>query len=81
MKIILLALLSFPALAAKIPKHSHPVDHLWGWECNRGYIQHRDECVKVKVPKHGVLNEDGHTWSCKPGYEKYRDVCNRPKKK
>lgn len=80
MKFLLLVLLVTPVWAAKkIPKNSHPVDRLWGWECDRGYIQHRDKCIKVKVPKHGFLNEDGHTWSCKEGFEKYRDVCQKPK--
>lgn len=81
MKFLLLYLLVTPVWGAKkIPKNSHPVNHLWGWECNRGYIQHRDDCIKVVVPKHGVLNEDGHTWGCKEGYVKYRDVCQKPKK-
>ena len=80
MKYLLLLLLVTPAVAAKkIPKNSHPVDHLWGWECDRGYIQQRDKCEKVKLPKNAVLNEDGHTWSCEPGYEKYRDVCDKKK--
>jgi len=80
MKFLLLILLAFPAFAAKKhPKNSHPVDRLWGWECNRGFIQHRDKCIKVVIPKHGVLNEDGHTWSCQEGFEKYRDVCQKPK--
>ena len=82
MKLFWLFLLSVPAVAqTKIPKHAHPVDKLWGWECNRGYIQQRDKCVKVKLPRHGVLNEDGHTWSCKAGYHKYRDVCLKNKKR
>lgn len=78
-----LALLLFVGSAhaseVKIPKHAHPVDRLWGWECDPGYIQHREKCIKVKVPKNAILNEDGHTWSCKPGFEKYRDVCGKKK--
>lgn len=72
-------LLSFPALAAKVPKHGHAVPHAWEWECDHGYVQHRTECVKVKVPAHGVLTPDGHGWDCKEGYEKYRDECGKKK--
>jgi hypothetical protein len=70
----------FSALAQPIPRHAHAVDHLWKWECNRGYIQNRNECIKVKIPKNGILNEDGHTWNCLEGFEKYRDVCKKEKK-
>ena len=81
MKILTFILLTGTAYAAevKIPKNAHAVDRLWGWECNTGYIQHRDKCIKVKIPKNAILNEDGHTWSCKPGFEKYRDVCGKKK--
>lgn len=78
---LLLLFLSLTSLADdNIPKHAHKVKHLWGWECDKGYIQQRDKCVKVKVPKHAVLNEDGHTWSCLEGYTKYRDVCQKNEK-
>ncbi len=80
MKSLLILLLTWPLPASAIPKHSHPVDRLWGWECDKGYIQHRDKCIKVKVPRKATLNEDGHTWSCREGYEKYRDVCVKIKK-
>jgi hypothetical protein len=77
---LLLLLLSFASFAQKIPKNSHKVKNLWGWECDKGYIQQRDKCEKVKLPKNGYLNEDGHTWSCREGFEKYRDVCKKIKK-
>jgi len=81
MKYLLISLISFSAWGNSIPKNAHAVDHVWGWECDYGYVQHRTECVKVIVPKHGVLTPDGHGWECKDGRTKYRGECVKEKKK
>ncbi len=63
-----------------MPKNAHPVPHVWNWECDHGYVQQRNKCVKVDIPKHGRLTPDGHGWECEPGYNKYRDECMKQKK-
>ena len=53
--------------------------NLSGWECLDGYVQRRDNCVKLDIPKNAFMNEDSHTWSCKRGFQKYRNVCKKIK--
>lgn len=70
-----------PAYAMpEMPKHAHKVNHIWKWECDRGYIQERNECVKVRIPRHAHPTPAAHGWECDEGYEKYRGECDKKSK-
>lgn len=65
----------FEGKCVKVPKHAEPSIKNPGWNCQYGFVQKRDSCVKMKVPKNGVLTEDGKSWVCLEGFKRYRSKC------
>ena len=58
-----------------IPAHSH-IDYLGhDWECNHGYRQSGNECVKLVLPAHARVDYLGHDWECNHGYRQSGNEC------
>src|SRR6185503_2723898 len=60
-----------------LPENSYSTGTRYGraWECDHGYRETADTCVRVEVPQHAFLNAMGDTWKCERGYRKADDGC------
>ena len=45
------------------------------WECDDGYLQQGNECVKFFVPTNAHLHYSGRKWECDDGYNPQGDKC------
>ena len=70
-------LIPFENQCIKIPQNAHPSNEFPGWDCDEGYVQKRDECLKMFKPKGSKINQGGNSWACKDGYESYRGTCRK----
>jgi glycerophosphoryl diester phosphodiesterase len=68
---------SFEGRCVKIPRNGLYSQKNPGWICKEGYIQKRNDCVKIKLPESAYFKEDGKTWVCQEGYERYRGKCKK----
>ena len=58
-----------------MPAHSH-IDYTGHrWECDNGYRQLGDECVKIKLPANAHIDYTGHRWECDNGYRQLGNEC------
>ncbi len=65
----------FEGQCVRIPKHAEASLNNPGWVCLSGYLQKRNNCIKIKLPKNAEFLEDGKTWVCKKGFKRYRYTC------
>ncbi len=45
------------------------------WECDDGYLQQGNECIKFHVPANAHLHYSGRKWECDDGYNPQGDRC------
>ena len=45
------------------------------WECDDGYLQQGNECIKFHVPTNAHLHYSGRKWECDDGYKQQGSVC------
>jgi hypothetical protein len=52
------------------------IDYLGtGWDCQRGYYQQGNECLKVAVPANAKIDYLGTGWDCQRGYYQQGNEC------
>jgi hypothetical protein len=78
MMVLILALLlgTAPGLA-QTPENAKKTGTDRGWECDRGYRQANNLCVKVDVPTNGRLDYTGHKWECNRGFRRNGQTCDQ----
>ena len=78
--IALLALVSWPALAAArddpakaVPPNAHAKRYGGGWQCDRGYRKVGLSCAVVQVPAHAYWTKADYSrgWKCARGYREH----------
>ena len=76
MVLILALLLGTTHSLAQTPENAKKTSAGRGWECDRGYRQANNLCVKVDVPVNGRLDYTGHKWECNRGYRRNGQNCD-----
>jgi hypothetical protein len=76
MVLILALLLGTTHGLAQTPENAKKTTTSRGWECDRGYRQTNNLCVKVEIPVNGRLDYTGHKWECNRGYRRNGQNCD-----
>src|SRR5258708_36755559 len=45
------------------------------WQCERGFRQSGDSCVRIEIPRNGYLDTFGRDWKCERGFKKVDRDC------
>jgi hypothetical protein len=77
--LILTLLLGTATSLAQIPENAKKASSGRGWQCDRGYRQANNVCVKVEVPTNGRLDYTGSGWQCNRGYRRNGQACDEIK--
>lgn len=59
----------------KVPVNAHYEPNGYGWQCNPGYVERGQTCIKLIVPPHAHLDISGHGWFCDAGFEPRGETC------
>ena len=81
--LILFTLFSMPGIAANrvgpvvVPDNGYAngASYGKGWDCDFGYRDTRETCVKTLVPANGYLNSRGNGWRCDRGFRPENGQC------
>ena len=73
--LLALMLIYSSAFSQSLPQNSHKNSFGAGWECNRGFKQVGNECLKVQIPPNAVLDILGHDWECARGFRNSGNQC------
>ncbi len=63
--------------AQSMPENAKPSYLGNGWECERGFRQSGQECLRVQVPANAKLSYLGNSWECERGFRQSGQACLR----
>ena len=63
------------AYAINVPANASLSYSGTSWDCNKGFRQSGNSCIKVVVPRNATLSYSGHSWDCSKGFRQSGNSC------